>query len=340
MLQFVEFSGTPFQIGLALGRHAAAFAQEQLTASAQWQALAPWRGTQASQAMQQWVRERHPHVWDELQGLARGLGLPAEDVFLWNCRGDLPGLEDDDGCTTILQPTEDGPRLSHNQDGAPFLNPHCALAQLNYEPGPAVAAFVYPASLPGNAFSVTGHGLAMTVNPIRPRALEAGLPRRVLARTLLDCDTLSAAIACLQRATRAGGYHLGLAQRGGTALLSVEFTGQQVSVQHVAHASLHASHIVHEALQDAPQDISDASRYRQIDGTALLARSGADAALAVLGDGGNAAFPIYRDPASDDASCVTLATADIRVGADAVLWDVHYRPQDPPCFRMQDARHR
>ncbi|MFA5520536.1 MAG: C45 family peptidase [Castellaniella sp.] len=338
MLTFTEIAGTPFQVGLALGRQTAQ-AMHDLGETAQWHALMQWRSSEQSCAMQALVQERHPYIWDELQGLARGLELPAEDVFLWNCRGDL--LETGhEGGTTILQPGPDGPRISHNVDGPAAFDGHCGLAELRYEPGPSCAAFIAPGTLPGNAFAVTDSGLVMVATtihtPVQARQSVAGLPRLVLTRALLSCNEIGQAIALLQTGPRAGGAHIGLAHRGAATLLSVEFTHDQVSIQALDNACLHADHLVHEALQALPQHISDSSRYRQIEGTALLTRPDADDALAILANRDNPDFPLYRSAAEDS---LTLATADIRVSTDAVTWDVHRRPHDPPCFRMRDHRH-
>src|SRR5690625_2532531 len=96
MLTFTEFSGSPYQVGLALGRFGAEPVHTIVMSSPAWEQAMQWRDHEHVLAMQAHVKEKHPYVWDELQGLARGLELPPDDVFAWNVRTDLPGYVDDD----------------------------------------------------------------------------------------------------------------------------------------------------------------------------------------------------------------------------------------------------
>ena len=46
------------------------------------------------------VQRHYPHIWQELEGLAQGLEATVDQVFAWNCRGDLV-RSTSDGCTTV-----------------------------------------------------------------------------------------------------------------------------------------------------------------------------------------------------------------------------------------------
>lgn len=338
MLTFTEFSGSPFQVGLALGRFGAQAVHGYLITSSFWDSVMQWRGSDESLALQTLVKDRHPYIWDELQGLSKGLELPAEDVFLWNCRGDLWSMAPD-GCTTVLQLTGEGPRITHNEDGDPGFAGHCAIAEFAMDQGTAFASFIYPGSLPGHSFAVTNNGLAMTVNNLRSREVTIGLPRMVLTRALLNMPDLSSAITLLQDSPRAGGFHLSLAQRGGAALLSVEFNSRAVSVEAVKTATVHANHLVHASMRDQPQLVTDSSRHRQHDAGALLADMHGMDPLRLLADQSNTACPIFRDSPKDPDAENTLASADILVAADEVRWDIYERPDGPVRFKMVDAKH-
>lgn len=339
-LTFTEFSGSPFQIGLAMGRFGATAVHGYLTGSPFWEGVMQWRESEAAQGMQALVQSRHPYIWDELHGLAKGLELPFEDVFLWNCRGDVWGMAPD-GCTTVLQPAPDGPRISHNEDGDPGFAGHCAVAEFTVDGGPAFASFIYPGSIPGHTFAVTEYGMAMTVNNVRVRQAAIGLPRMVLTRALLNAPDLSSAVDLLRQSPRSGGFHLSLAQRGGQAMLSVEFTASGVSVEQVKTPILHANHLVHPDMQAQAQHVTQSSQCRQITGERLLqhVEAGHMDALAILADQSDADEPIYRDSPTDSDVENTLATVDMRVGTDQVLWEVYEHPGDAPRFRMLDAKH-
>ncbi|RTZ45671.1 peptidase C45 [Candidimonas sp. SYP-B2681] len=342
MLSLIELSGTPFQIGHALGRFGAQAAHSYLISSSAWDSVMVWRNTNAARVMQALVQQHFPLIHEELMGLASGLELPAEDVFLWNCRGDVWSMAAD-GCTTIQLPSSSGPRISHNEDGDPGFAGYCGIGEFTPNEGPRFASFLYPASIPGHTFAVTEHGLAMTVNNLRSRRVTVGVPRMVLTRAMLNESSLDDAVELLNNTQRSGGFHLSLAQRGVLDLLSVEFNDMGVSVQTIEAPSLHANHVIHDSMCNFPQVITESSLHRQLRGSSLLhgglAASPADIdPLAILADQANDEYPIYRDSPDDTDGENTMATADIHVGADQVTWQVYERPGQSSRFSLIDAR--
>ena len=335
MLSLIELSGSPFEVGRRLGKFGAEAAHSYLIKSSSWDSVMAWRGSATARAMEARVQHGYPDIHQELLGLAAGLELPAGDVFLWNCRGDLWSMSRD-GCTTVQLPGSGVPRISHNEDGDPGFAGYCGLGLFAPENGPRFASFVYPASIPGHTFAVTEAGLAMTVNNLRSRQVSEGVPRMILTRALLKLDSTAAAIRLLNEAPRSGGFHLSLAQRGRPELFSIEFNAMGVSAHAVQQAALHANHVVHREMADFPQVITDSSLHRQQRGDALLNGSATDP-LAILADRGNAQFPIYRDAPDDSDNENTLATADIHVGVDTVEWVVYERPGQSARFHLVDA---
>ncbi|MFC5519531.1 C45 family autoproteolytic acyltransferase/hydolase [Polaromonas jejuensis] len=337
---YLKISGSPFEAGQALGRFGAQAVHEHLLHSKAWAGVMGWRGSERVARMAALVQARFPRVWSELQGLASGLQLPLGDVFLWNCRGDLWAMSPD-GCTTVQIPGSGVQRISHNEDGDPGFTGRCAMAEFAVDDSPGFASFVYPGSIPGHTFAVTQQGLAITVNNLRELSVDAGMPRMVLTRALLELATQDEVVRLLQAQPRAGGFHLSVAQRGCAHLLSIEFSSAACSVRTVEAPALHANHAIHPAMQGFPQLITESSRRRQLRGDALLAQAieggSAIQPLNILADAQDPAFPIYRkDPAdSDDEN--TQATADIVVRDTHVDWLVYERPQDPPRFRMTDG---
>lgn len=336
MLKLIELSGSPFQIGQTLGRFGAEAAHSHLVKSPSWDSVMAWRGSAAAKAMADLAEQHFPRIRQEILGLADGLQLPPDDVFLWNCRGDIWSMPPD-GCTTVQLPLPGGPRITHNEDGDPGFAGHCGMGLFTPDGGPRFASFVYPASIPGHTFAVTETGLAMTVNNLRSRQVAIGLPRMVLTRALLNQATVQDAIEVLEGSPKAGGFHLSLAQRGRPGLQSVEFNAMGVSVQAIQQASLHANHVIHPKMAGFPQVITDSSLHRQRRGDALL--DGAQTnPLAILADQSNREFPIYRDAADDSDNENTMATADIHVGAKQVDWHIYGRPGQPALFTLVDAR--
>ncbi|WP_323029393.1 C45 family peptidase [Castellaniella defragrans] len=325
----VEARGAHRDVGRALGRWGAEACHRHLVRSDAWAQIMACRDRPEVPAMRALLRQAFPWIEDELAGLAEGLDLPPDEVFLWNCRGDLWALAPD-GCTTVLAPR----RLSHNEDGDPGFAGACGLAEVRPAGAPAFASFVYPGSLPGHTFAVNEAGLAMTVNNIRARRAAAGMPRMVLTRALLAAGSVGEAVSILQAHGRMGAFHLGLGQAGESQTWSVEFSQAAVSVRPVARAPLlHANHAVHQAQEDLPQVITASSAHRQARGEALLAQ-GADA-LAILADTGDAAEPILRRSPGDTDQENTLATADIDLNGNTARWAVYAPGAAEPHYRFE-----
>lgn len=334
MLTFTEFSGSPYQVGLALGRFGAEAIHTTVMSSPAWERAMQWRDHEHVLAMQEQVKVKHPYIWDELQGLARGLELPPDDVFAWNVRTDLPDYVDADptmseafdaeSATVLLAGTE-GARIVHRQGGDAHLLAHCGIAQFRLDPAGEFAAFVCPGMLPGSTFGVTSNGLAMAVNLMPAPQVGVGVPSIVLCRALLEAPDLSSAVKMLNQTARAGQAHIGLGLRGGTTLLSIEFNPETVSVQAIKPGAVHTNHLVHEDMLEQPRVVMEPSRQHYNEANALLQMGDNPDPMDILGKSAHLA--------------ATLAWADMQINADEVLWSVYTAPDAPVRFQMRDARH-
>lgn len=334
-LGWLEIAGAPYDIGVQLGRFGAAIAHRHLVTKHAWASVMAFRGDPRVVAMRDLVEARFPSYWLELQGLAQGLDLPLDDVFLWNCRGDVWAMAPD-GCTTVQIPRQE-PVLAHNEDGDPRLKGYCALAQVRPDGGKTFTAFIYPASIPGHTFAVTETGLVQTVNNIRSRGVGTGLPRMLLGRALLDCATLDDAVRLLETSQRAGAFHITLAQRGDPRLVGVEFTHKGCSVETLQRPQCHSNHLVHGGISAEPQIITSSSQSRQQRGDEIIAGVGNGTLdpLSVLWDKARPVLPIYREQPDDPDDENTLATAIFRIGAKSLPWCVYDRAGVAPRFVME-----
>ncbi|WP_044875113.1 acyl-CoA--6-aminopenicillanic acid acyl-transferase [Pseudomonas sp. LFM046] len=323
----LQLGGSAYDVGHGLGVFGREAVHRHLRPLALWRHLAGLAGTDAARGMRSAVEQCFPRHWQEIEGLAAGLELPVDEVFLWNCRGDFVQQQSVDGCTTVLGPTASGTLIAHNEDGLPQLRGHCALVSVTPEQGLGFTSFVYPGSIPGHTFAVNQKGLVVTVNNIRPRAIPAGLPRQVLGRASLDAASLDEAVNILASEGRAGAFHHALGQVGSRRLVSFEGTSEGSSVVDVERPFGHSNHLVHPALEDVAQRITGSSGNRQtcVDGrVASLGNTlDRDDALAILRDTSGGELPVYRCAADDPDDENTLATALFLIGADAVDWSVY-----------------
>ncbi|GGF50389.1 peptidase C45 [Aliidongia dinghuensis] len=336
-LASLEIEGNSFEIGAALGRHGAEIVSRYLVRTHAWAFVTSFRDSDLVRSAKALAEARFPRYLEELKGLAAGLGLAFDDVFAWNCRGDIWAMSPD-GCTTVQIPGAE-PVVAHNEDGDPGLRSGCVLATVRPESGRVFTAFVYPASLPGHTFAVNDAGLVMTVNNIRSRATGEGLPRMILTRALIDCGTLDQALGLVRQQPRAGAFHLTLAQAGEAEIVSVEFTHANVSARPVRRLSSHANHLVHDGMRVERQIVTASSRSRQERGDEMIAAAGgAIDPLTILRDTARAALPIHRMQPDDPDNENTLATAIFKIGADKVECAIYDAADSQPRFRFTQPR--
>ncbi|AZD08314.1 hypothetical protein C4K26_2911 [Pseudomonas chlororaphis] len=326
----LHLEGSAYQIGYGLGLFGRDAVHTHLRPLPLWRFLAEQAHTSAGRHMRQCVQLDYPGYWQEIEGLAAGLQLPVDEVFLWNCRGDFVSPHNGvDGCTTLFSQTPEGSLIAHNEDGLPQLRGHCAILDAHPETGLAFTSFVYPGSIPGHTFAVNEKGLVATVNNIRPKRIPAGIPRQILGRATLDAVSIDAAIEAVSRPGRAGAFHHGFGQVGGTRLVSVEATAQGVSVTDISQPAGHANHLVSTALDQVAQRITGSSAARQGRIEQLLKHSPGpltpERSLRILRDESDPQLPVYRCSADDPDDENTLASALFSIGPSAVEWRVYAR---------------
>ena len=319
-------TGQPDDIGYRLGELARPMMAAYMQQSAAWKQVSRWRGHPFVEALRRAAEAYFPALVAELDGMAAGLGWPVEDVFLWNCRGELIHNAPD-GCTTLAAVSGNARFIAHNEDGDPYLRERCFLVDVQPAGKPGFVSFYYPGSLPGHTFAASRAGLVQAINNLRIRVPAVGVPRMILARAVLDTNSLDEAVALLRDMPRASGFHHTLGCVGDSRLVSVEATVQRCSVVADTLRFGHANHLVHDGCDSEGQIITDSSRDRQVRVNALLPALGApvtdDALLRVLSDQAPSGLPIYRDDPHDPDDENTLATALFRVEADGVAMQVY-----------------
>lgn len=329
MLTQLHIAGDAFELGHQLGTFGYQAVNTKLRPLPLWQRLASLANSDKAQEMQTLVRARFPRYWREIEGLAAGLELPVDEVFMWNCRGDFAGLGNVDGCTTVYSQTAQGTLIAHNEDGLPQLRSDCAIVHAKPNEGTAFVSFLYPGSIPGHTFAVNEFGVVATVNNLRPTDIPAGLPRQILGRAALEATSIDEAVMAVSTLPRAGAFHHAFAQAGSTRIVSIEATSTGTAVVDVLQARGHANHRVNDLVDQAQQIITASSASRQQRVNQLMENvSGcldAAQALAILRDDNDTHLPIYRCAPDDPDDENTLATAIFTLTATMVEWRVYTR---------------
>lgn len=303
MLPRIEVSGSPFQIGLALGRAGRSAFMAGVLGGPDWRAVIDPRHALMIARIAGQVQARFPAIWAEVKGLAEGLSLPLTDVFAWQCRGEVFALEAADtpaeGCTTILSRHS----LHHAEDGAPALAGGCFLAAITPEAAPGVLAFAYPGSLPGNGFAVTQAGLALAVDDLRFRGLALMMARCVLMRAVLGARRLADLRGLLTGAACAG-YHLAALSVAEGRAAGFEFGAGALAEARVEAAAAHANHALIHPGGAQGQWISADSAARLVHAADRLRAGAAPETVIACTEGGH---PICKPTAPGAEGTQTLA---------------------------------
>lgn len=321
-----RIAGEPFDIGRQLGELARPVFDAYMQQSAAWRDVQAWRGHAFVQQLRDAARAYCPDQLAELDGMAAGLGWREEDIFLWNCRGELVH-NTPDGCTTLAAVRSGDTLIAHNEDGDPFLLGKGWLVDVQPKGKPGFVSFYYPGSLPGHTFAANRACLAQAINNLRIRQAVTGVPRMILARAVLDQSTLDEAVQLLRDTPRASGFHHTLGAAGDLRVFSVEATARRCSVERVEWMSGHANHMIHPGCEDEAQIVTDSSCDRQARVGVLRDQRGAqidgDVLVDMLHDKAPTGLPIYRDDPRDPDGENTLATALFQLRDDGVALRVH-----------------
>ena len=133
-LDTLEVSGTPEDIGFAIGQTDADSIQHQILSLAEFRGTErTWQSSSYLQELLTAARYVFPEYVLELEGMANGAQFEFELLLIWNYRGDLPlsdvaipesAKHSPEGCTTLLYPAAKSSVAvsAHNEDGQPELN--------------------------------------------------------------------------------------------------------------------------------------------------------------------------------------------------------------------------
>lgn len=322
----LEIQGGHREAGVALGQAAEVAFREIVPTIERYRALERgWLGSDRVAQLEAAARAMYPQYMTELEGMAEGARTDFERVFLWNCRGDLPGGGDQTsgslGCTSIICPTG---LIAHNEDDQFELREECFFASVQIGEG-GFHSFYSPGLLPGHTFGVSSFGLVQTINHLRTNDQKVGVPRHLSSRAVFDAPSLDEAIRVLEQTDRAGGFHHNLGMAGDSRLFSVEAPATGFKARQADSVMAHANHLVTPELSHIDQTIAPSSGSRQRRADALTARSpdGVGDARELLLDRDDEDYPIYRKVHGKADPGYTLASAVFSLSGDGVEYEIY-----------------
>lgn len=314
-LPAIHVAGSHYAVGYAIGQTFAAQIQAmydnyELLQERMLPYLVTTQGRQRYEALLEVQQEQFPGYMAELQGLADGSGRPFHEVFLCNARGEFSGFlaqeRASQGCFDVAILSDQAAILAHNEDGTTAARGTAYLVHARVDGEAGWTAFSYPGFLCGNAFGFNRHGIAFSIDNVRPQQVRVGLVRHFLARSLLDARSIDDAIQRVTRPGRAAGFNYMIASIKERRIVGVEVAPDDYHVHPVEGTYYHANHYLH--LPQVAQRIHPSSAHRLERALSLPPTTSAAEALAILGDDYDPEYPIHRTATPPDSAC-TLCTA-------------------------------
>jgi hypothetical protein len=262
------------------------------------------------------VRARFPHLVDELEGMAEGVGIPFSDLFAWNCRSEIDTASRpcEPGCSTVGWVDQGHMVLAHNEDGAAAYLGRMFVVHASPPSGVPFACLVYPGTLPGNGPGLNARGVVQTTNYIGPCRVPGGIPRYFIGRAVLEAENLEHAVSLATTEGRAFPWHHNLADLPGGRLISLETWPDRHHRREVDGLHLHTNHLIHPEMRDLPErtDYLDRSSLPRLEALERLTTTRPprerEAMVDLLRDHSGSPCRVCRH-AGDEVPGVTLAAA-------------------------------
>ncbi len=261
-------------------------------------------------------RKEYPDYVAEIDGIARGAEIPFEQLFILNMRGEYRTYADtsiDQGCSTLSLIDDNHALFGHNEDGSLFYKDKMYVVEARVSGKPTFTAFSYPGFLCGNAFGFNSEGICFCNNDVIPDALEIGLGRHFLARSLFDAATIEEAINSVTPGGRASGFNYTIGSVKERRIVNVEVSPHRHHVADIRGTHYRANHYLD--LDTIQQTVGASSRARvQRAGSLLEAQKpeGVSGLLRILGDRKDPDYPIFRNGRPpDDIATLAISIFDL-----------------------------
>jgi isopenicillin-N N-acyltransferase-like protein len=173
-----------------------------------------------------------PAYLDEIRGVAEGAGLHPADVLAINVRTEVmfaakarqaaSQRRAPDGCTAfavVPAPGAGGPTLiGQNWDWLPHSSQTVVVLEVRQDEGPDFVTVVEAGLLAKTGMNSSGLGLVTNALVTDADTGAPGIPYHVALRAILDCETVSDALAALQSGERSCAANYLIAHRDGSAV--------------------------------------------------------------------------------------------------------------------------
>lgn len=227
----------------------------------------------AAQPYAQSIQAHAPFLWEELEGMARGSGIPLDELLVLQARAEVlrakrppPPEAQAAECTTFAL---GGRRVegSHvligqNVDLIPFLEEYGVIVRQHPREAPATLMYMTAGLLGHNGLNEAGVGVCANFVD-DPGGWGEGLPRYLLSRLALREESAETALAAAMRPPRAASRNLLVADARG-ALLDGELLRKEAGIIRGRDGLLvHANHLEAPEFQGYEKPSENSLRRRE-----------------------------------------------------------------------------
>jgi isopenicillin-N N-acyltransferase-like protein len=214
------------------------------------------------------AEERYPQIVDEMRGIAEGANIDFDDLVVLNA---MEAVTMDalhlTRCTSMAvneERTADGHVLAaHTEDWIPEDEDDVYVISAKPTDEPPFLAMTYGGLLPNVGFNA--YGIAQLIDSVYPTDSRIGIPRLVVARSVLSARRISGAIGRALVTHRAAGYNHLLVHESGE-MYSIEVSARRFEILHgtdgyIAHTNHYLAPHMKEVESDPEELISSRVRY-------------------------------------------------------------------------------
>lgn len=199
------------------------------------------------------IQTHAPFLWEELEGMAQGAGVPVSRLLVLQARAEVMRLHKDAAvsepaaeCTTFAvggHRTANGAVLfGQNVDLVPFVEAFGVIVRQHPKDAPATLLYTSAGLLGHNGMNEAGVGVcANAIND--PHGWRTGFPRYLLSRLALRQDSAEAALQALLRPPRAASRNILLADTQGVFLDAELLTDEAAVLRGRDGLLVHANHL-------------------------------------------------------------------------------------------------
>ncbi|KAE8371126.1 acyl-coenzyme A:6-aminopenicillanic acid acyl-transferase-domain-containing protein [Aspergillus bertholletiae] len=193
--------GTPKEIGLQHGYRLQQQIKSQLsiyeemfeyTAKMDWPAV-----LQLAEEFRASLECKTPHLYAEMQGIAKGAGVGVLHIVALNCRSEISFGSFSDGCTSLSWKKNDNARvLSQNWDWIARIQKNLALMDIETSGKPRICMVTEAGIIGKIGFNSAGVGTCLNAIKARP-CISSKIPIHIALRLCLESTSVASALETL-----------------------------------------------------------------------------------------------------------------------------------------------